>query len=393
LFWFVFLRRNVNSIFYDYQIEDDKVNLRDPDSTQCKRSIIQPCCGNYGNGIDIRLNVNNTIESYRCTPDSSVPFDGGVNADSVLCNPLFLNTSLNATDDIVGTILNGSNILLNNTEGVFDVNNVLNWCQCEFIAYECEGDDMAICGSQEKYDDLFDDACWGNDTVWTKDDDFENETCYKNIVAGDKTFEHLIWEPCSEESFQGSVTDVTYIPDETILNGDCSCSYNIRDCHVLEDRTKQCSPSDCENGGQCSIETANPCCSSEIDYNYEKYKQGQGVVPDNMADPQSWTCAANASIPLCPDIFGGTRKYTVESKVDWWYDADANKINSRCGCLYTSDECNLPTMNPTVNPTSQPSKAPVVVVIETTAIDEGAAMRLLVSYSTMFIMIYSVFCA
>ena len=157
---------------------------------------------------------------------------------------------------------------------------------------------------------------------------------------------------------------------------------------MLEDRTLKCDASDCENGGQCSLETANPCCSSEIDYDYTLYDEGDGVVPDDVNNPQNWTCAANASIPLCPDIFDGGRKYTVEHRVDWWYDLDADEIKSRCGCLYTTDECNLPTSSPTIQPSPNPTDVPTLV----TETDESKAMRLLVSYSTLIIMIYSAFC-
>ena len=234
------------------------------------------------------------------------------------------------------------------------------YCTCNYTTYECIGEDVAICGGPQDYQSLFSEDCWMNET-WTDEDDFTNESCWKETVANDPFYQHLLWEPCGIDSFLGNVTSIDYISSEIILDNTCTCQYAIRDCRVLEDRQAgQCNfANDCKNDGECFEELANPCCAYGFDYNYKNYT---GVTPtiDEMTGlpiDDGWKCNNNMT-EICPDIYNGTRKFETQYRVDWWYDMEQDDIISRCGCLYTTDECNLPTTDPTHDPTSDPTPDP-----------------------------------
>ena len=331
---------------YGYIPTSDKINLRDPSLTTCLYSFESQCCGNTGLAAS----------GWRYLSESTYGCDGtSIQGGTNICLPSLWNSSLNTTDDIYGPTVDVYSIFTPdpNVEALEGTQNP-DMCQCNWTVYECEGEDEAVCGTELDYEGLYALDCWDNETYAPADLVNLNLTDTQCWTDNQQDFEYLLYEPCSEQSFLGSVTNIERmpIPDESILDNDCSCSYFITNCRILEDRGTI---------GECLEEVANPCCTTDFDYEYTYFTRNgvnatlnATIGEDGKPDPGGWTCSNG--LDLCPDLWNNSRKYQDENRVDWWYDN--GELNSVCGCKYVVDECNLPSVDPTMDPTADPTEVP-----------------------------------
>merc|ERR1712013_357605 len=115
--------------------------------------------------------------------------------------------------------------------------------------------------------------------------------------------------------------------------------------------------SDCADDGECFEEVTFPCCG------YAEWNDSRNAVTPTLDEfgypiEEQWMCMNSNSTDLCPDRFDGSRIYETTHKIEWFLDGDTDSIVSRCGCLYETDECDIPTTNPTMDPTRSPTEIP-----------------------------------
>jgi len=375
---------------FDHEVEDIQVNLRNESLGTCFHAYVSDCCGTDGtyDFFQDKAKCDDTSWSSTGSFDSL----NATQQNMLLCNVSLVNIS---QVDAFGTMVYGE---------IFNISSDLSTCQCMYVSYECEGEDVATCRSEGICEDLFEDDCWGNysyvNSTWGNglyscDWNWTNETCFTEAVEDDWSIGSLLWEPCGIDSFIGDVTVVEGISDENldVTGDDCKCTYQVRDCRLLANpAATECSESDCQTG-DCYTETVMPCCGYSVTESFNgsfdivSPEYDEWGYPDN----DSWTCD-NGEADLCPDVMNGTREYTSTNNIGWFYDGASASISSQCTCLYVFDECNLPTKSPTADPTMSPISPTIMPTPQPTELDsseDGNGAYTVALYATMMIVSFA----